>query len=208
MCEGAWLTGHRSYFEAATEFLEIANSAARDYKSQWEALREEHGDESYVAYLLMGLEEKIRRYAIASEIYCCVSIEAFINFYGIKRLGEEFYKSNYERLSITSKISALIATCEGKLIPKHHPILKSSKKLFDLRNQLVHPKATEITDPNKVEIYTHEDLVNHSRATFKETIEFFQMLSNLDPEVNWRSELGIKSEKISDVQHAAADGLR
>lgn len=204
-CEGAWLTGHDSYFEAASEFIEIANEAANAYQSQWEKLLEEHHDEQYVDYLLMPLEERIRRYAVATEIYCCVSIEAFINFYGIRRLGEEFYKSNYERLTITSKLSALIGTCEGKLISKHHPILKTARKLFDLRNQLVHPKATEITDPNKIDIFTHKDLLTQATEVFHETVEFFQMLSAIDPEVKWHAELYAKKLFETTVNNAQPD---
>lgn len=208
-CEGAWLTGHSSYFEAASEFLEIANNAADEYKGQWKTLLEEHGDDGYVNYLLIPLDNKIRRYAIASEIYCCVSIEAFVNFYGIRRLGEEFYKSNYERLTITAKISALIATCEGKLIPKHHPLLKSAKKLFDIRNQLVHPKATEITDPNKVNILSRQDLLKQARDIFQETIEFFKRLSVVDPEVSWQWQLNAKKHfetSVTNSQNSASDG--
>jgi len=49
--EGAWLTGHDSYFEAATEFIEIANRAASEYKSQWKILLEEHQDDPLSGYV-------------------------------------------------------------------------------------------------------------------------------------------------------------
>lgn len=191
-CQGAWLTSHSMYFEAAKEFLDIALISESEYNHKRQELLAEHEDESYVWYMLHDLDNKIRKYAIASEIFCCVSIEAFVNFYGIRRLGEEFYKTNYERMTITSKISALIATCEHKLLSKHHPILKLVKELFDLRNHHVHPKANVINDPNNIKVFTNEECMKRSQVIFKNTMDFFRMLASLDSEINLEAEFNIK----------------
>lgn len=92
--EGAWITQYYMHFRTANEFLKIARLAETEYQREWKRLSMEHDDESYVGHLLRELEHKITRYATASEVFCCLSIEAFINFYGTADLEKQLISAN------------------------------------------------------------------------------------------------------------------
>ncbi|MFH1059712.1 MAG: hypothetical protein V1797_13690 [Pseudomonadota bacterium] len=81
---------------------------------------------------------------ISAHIFICMTLEAFINYYGIKRMGEKYYKKNLERLGITEKVAIIALSCSGILLEPDCDIIKKLRKLFDKINQLVHPKAREI----------------------------------------------------------------
>jgi len=74
-------------------------------------------------------------------IWTCCAIEAFVNEEGVSWLGDSFYKKNLERLGICEKIAVLYALKYAKRLQEDHAVLKDVKKVFDFRNQLVHPKA-------------------------------------------------------------------
>ena len=90
------------------------------------------------------LQNEAYRAGLSSILFACMSIEAFINHYGVKRLGETFYKRFIERFGITEKIAVLVLICSQKIIEQHSPIITKARNLFDTRNRLVHPKAREI----------------------------------------------------------------
>lgn len=149
----------------------------------------EHDDESYVGHLLRELEHKITRYATASEVFCCLSIEAFINFYGTVRLGETTYLRKFERLSITSKLTSLMVACESKTVPQNHPTMKIIKKTFRIRNRIVHPGTTEITHQKEPDVSTPIEVINEAEGVNLDTINFFKHFSDLDRNVDWKSVL-------------------
>lgn len=73
-----------------------------------------------------------------------MAVERFLNLYGVIRLGELFYQANYERLSPTQKVAALLGTCCGVLIRKDNEIIQVTQRIFSRRNALVHPKSREL----------------------------------------------------------------
>jgi hypothetical protein len=72
-----------------------------------------------------------------------MAAEALLNFYGVVRLGETFYKRNLERMSIIPKLELLIAICDNKLLPKDAEISLVLRRVSERRNALVHPKPRE-----------------------------------------------------------------
>lgn len=74
-------------------------------------------------------------------VWGCCTIEGFVNEEGIAWLGDDFFRGNIERLDITKKVAVLYALKYRKRLSSDHVVLKEVKKLFDLRNGLVHPKA-------------------------------------------------------------------
>jgi hypothetical protein len=76
-----------------------------------------------------------------SVIWACAAIEAFVNEEGAAWVGPDWYKKNVERGRIEEKIQVLYALKYRQLLPSKLPQLKQVNLLFDLRNELVHPKA-------------------------------------------------------------------
>jgi hypothetical protein len=73
-----------------------------------------------------------------------MAVEGFLNLYGVIRLGESFYQTNFERLTPTQKVAALLGTCCGVLIQKDTEIIQVTQRIFSRRNSLVHPKSREL----------------------------------------------------------------
>lgn len=95
---GIW-TNHDFVFEALWFFEQ-----AKQLKNKFEARRIELNDEiqetdvslkkSYIAHLMTEQKDQLNALCIATQIFCCMAVEAFLNSYGVKRTGEEFYKRN------------------------------------------------------------------------------------------------------------------
>jgi hypothetical protein len=74
-------------------------------------------------------------------IWVCCSIESIANLEGMSWMGEEYYKNVVERLNITQKIRLIRAFKYNRQLPPDQKTLKRVSKLFNVRNQLVHPKT-------------------------------------------------------------------
>jgi len=159
--EGAWSSSHGFYYRCAWfEYEEYRRHVAALLEEE-AALRESHKSESpemlssLVRHETDALWNRCYRSAVSSHLFGCIAFEGFLNFYGVKRLGEEFYKRQIERLGITEKVPVLILSCRGLLLEADSAILTNVRHLFDARNKLVHPKAREI-DLSRIHDYVVE----------------------------------------------------
>ncbi|MBU2590693.1 MAG: hypothetical protein KKC21_01565 [Nitrospinae bacterium] len=109
----------------------------------------------FISHETDNLVEKCRRHETSTILFSCMTIEGFINNYGVRRLGEAFYKKNLERLGITEKLSLLILACIGKAIESNAVLMKKARALFDARNSLVHPKTKEFNH-EKLDQYVND----------------------------------------------------
>jgi len=78
-----------------------------------------------------------------------MAVEGFLNYYGVKRLGNAFYRDNYERLNSYRKLAAVVGTCTGQLLPSDAELVTVWRHLTERRNALVHPKAREVLSEPK-----------------------------------------------------------
>lgn len=76
-------------------------------------------------------------------IFAAMAVEAFLNYYGVVRMGEAEFARNFERLSVAAKLRSLLLFCDSIRIPDDDPLLAAVKKLTQNRNALVHPKTKE-----------------------------------------------------------------
>jgi hypothetical protein len=147
---GAWSSLHGFFYESAwNSFFEYQKLLER-LQYEEEQLQMEYRNEtpedraSLIIYKTDKLRESCFRAAISAHLFGCLAFEGFLNLYGVKRLGEQFYKRNMERLSITNKTTLLLLMCNGVILDSESDLLKNIKYIFDIRNSLVHPKAREI----------------------------------------------------------------
>jgi hypothetical protein len=75
-----------------------------------------------------------------------MSVEAFLNYYGVVRLGEAEFNRHFERLGITRKLRALLLFCDSIRLADDDPLLIAVDKIAKIRNALVHPKTKELTE--------------------------------------------------------------
>jgi hypothetical protein len=132
---------HRLYRRAAHRALEQLRELQRDLGGIWKEVDAADGGPLLKEYM-SKLEDYIVL-AAAAQMYCAMATEALLNFYGVCRLGESFYKRNLERLSAVAKLELLIAVCEGELADRGSELSTLLQKIAGRRNDLVHPKAHE-----------------------------------------------------------------
>lgn len=147
---GSWSSSHIFHYECAWnafyeygEYLDILQAAESELKEKYK-----DEDPEIIAQLIHhntdDLWDICYRASISAHLFGCMCFEGFLNFYGVKRLGELFYKRRMERLGITEKLSLLALACEGVLLEPDSPLLVRVRELFDRRNALMHPKTREI----------------------------------------------------------------
>jgi hypothetical protein len=128
-----------------------------------------------------AIHDDLARLATIALLFVCMTIEAFINHYGVKRLGEDFYKRNLERTGITEKLSLIsFLCCNVKLEPKDDLLIKV-RNLFDQRNQLVHPKTKEFDfeNPDRFSVAHPRDIDLY--ADFKDMEFVIDKFCEMDP---------------------------
>lgn len=148
--EGAWSSAHSAYYKWAwLEYEEYRNHLTSLIREEM-GLRESHKNEDPELLGSLVLHEtdthwhKCYKSAVSAHLFACMAVEGFLNNYGVRRLGEEFYKRRIERLGITEKIAILVLSCHGIVLQENAAILSGSRQLFNFRNNLVHPKTREI----------------------------------------------------------------
>lgn len=140
---GAWVYSG-DYRRRAEQLLEKLEKRTAEVRADAQRAVEVQKREG--AWRRLPSREAIEEVSLLSDstlMYSCLAVEEFLNYYGVVRLGEQFYTANYERLGIVPKVATVLATCTGRLIAKAAEIRQVVQRLFDRRNSLVHPKTRE-----------------------------------------------------------------
>jgi len=144
---GAWNSEYMSHHQNAWHYYgDYATLTKRLTKSEKRHQKKGHACESLVFHLTYDLHQASYRAATSTHLFACLAMEGFLNFYGVRRLGEPYYKAEIERLPIAKKLEKIFLTVFGE--PPSDLLAKSVLETFQLRNNLVHPKTQEITSSN------------------------------------------------------------
>jgi len=147
--QGAWHSPNSFLFELVDFEYDAYLKSIKSYEEKELLLKKEHQDidpehqTSLIDYELMSEAFILERSMCYVILTSCLAIESFLNYYGVKRLGEEFYKTTLERRGITEKIKLIAIICFDLKLDSQTEILKTTQRLFEKRNSLVHPKSKE-----------------------------------------------------------------
>jgi hypothetical protein len=117
--------------------------------------------------------------ADAVVVFSAMAVEGFLNFYGVRRLGEEYYLANLERSSTTAKAATLVFHRTGKRPATTSALLQLTKQIADRRNSLVHPKTMEAGTGRRWP-QTDSGIVAAGQA-IEEMRRFFELFVAADP---------------------------
>jgi len=150
--EGTWHTGVSRFYRLARSHLARLERLVLDVNAKWpKALDESVKDHEITPELdAMVLERDTT--SDTCRIFAAMAVEAFLNFYGAARLGEEEFNSHFERLAVVPKTRQLLLICDRLSIAEGDPLIKALKAVAESRNKLVHPKAKKASpgdDPEK-----------------------------------------------------------
>lgn len=152
--EGSWNGSYLFHYECAWLCLYDYEDAIYKLDLAEAKVKEEAENippdliDSYIHHYTDEHHTEAYRAATSAHLFVCMAIEGFINFYGVKRLGEAAYKRVLERIGITEKLTILYLLCFEESLDPNGEIIKPIRKVFDQRNALVHPKAKELNSEN------------------------------------------------------------
>ena len=192
------------YFHSAVRFYEYVLQAEKELKTKEDEIREELSgysiDRAEVIIFSETRKElsRLDDFSKATQIFCCMAIESFLNLYGVNYLGEDFYKRNLEKLSAGQKLEALIAISTHLALEKDDEICKIVRRMFDQRNRLVHPKAKQIlADSERLElVVSSDDPVVDAKKMIDDMKLFFNLFREADPSLSSLIDYLIKEENF------------
>ena len=175
-------TGHILLYHGVIYLFEVLK---REYQIILE--REAKQTDTEKKVLFYQDKPKLEILCINIEIMCCMTVESFMNYYGIINLGNTIYKNTYERLGITQKLEILLAVCASSIIQNDSEILKIVRRMFERRNQLVHPKASRqnisISDMTKEKSRSVDEVppIQMAEQAINNMNRFFELFTEYNP---------------------------
>ena len=171
--------------EQAVRALELAEQVSSELRREWEVARARQLAGDKAAGRLVSRERIVERnlFTTAAVVLSSMAAEAFLNFYGVKRMGQEVYEGHYERLGLVPKLTGIIATCCGMRLDDDAEIVSVARSLSEARNRLAHPKTKEV---GSAAGSSHLSPVKHPLHVARESVanmnRFFQLFASFDPD--------------------------
>jgi hypothetical protein len=177
----AWTSDRRRYFQYAEHSLEELLPIAAEVLASWP-----HGAPSAIEVGDMPPElhrlcRKRDRLSDSVMLFAAMAIEAFINFYGVYRLGEQQFNRHVERLPIDRKVQLLLLVCDGLEVDKEEPLMTALKTVVEGRNQLAHPKAKQVSRDQPMEDRTGQPIPETAQKHIEAMRDFFTQFGRLVP---------------------------
>ena len=146
---GAWYTSHQFFYRSAYVEYELYEIRLKTLFEAEKASEIAHSNEGeykvdLVRHETDALREQCMRAAYCALMFGCMCFESFLNFYGVRRLGQAFHKRFVERMGITEKLVYLLSVGSTEILSTDDEIIDRCRRLFDARNALAHPKAREV----------------------------------------------------------------
>lgn len=146
---GAWYTSHQFFYSSAYVEYELYEQRLTTLLEAEKASENAHSTEGehkdgLVWHDTNDLHRPCMRAAYSALMFGCMCFEAFLNFYGVRRLGQAYHKRFVERMGITEKLVYLLSIGTTQILSTDNEIIDRCRRLFDARNALAHPKAKEV----------------------------------------------------------------
>lgn len=142
---GHWLTDVDRFAENAKALLSELEDTVADVNAAWPKPLNESVRQDECSSELWKLVRKRDLLSDSTRTFSAMAVEAFLNFYGVVRLGEKEFSSHFEKLGLTPKLRQLLLICDGISLDEKDPIVICLRQLAETRNSLLHPKTKELT---------------------------------------------------------------
>jgi len=181
-----WNGWHGLYRIEALERLRRLKDDADALAAEFTALRDRIGPPASTIEVVSSARQTLAIDSMLVHLISCMSVEAFLNHYGVARLGEAFYKRNCERCTASQKVALLLLATSGKQLDENAELLVIVHRLFSRRNAFVHPKAIAAalplmgTVPNAASWSDHRVPFSAERSV-ADMNRFFELFVAVDP---------------------------
>ena len=181
-------TGHvrvkRAYLQRAQRALKLAVDLQAPLTEALarRAAAERGGEQPAYEEIRLPLQDVLdtHMHAEAAIMFAALSVEAFLNLYGVLRLEETFYEKHFERLGPRAKLAAIVAACLSRVLEESDEILQIVSRIASSRNDLAHPKARELRADRDLPDPLPPFAV--AQQSVNDAERFFALFVALDPE--------------------------
>ena len=170
--------------EEAVRALELAVHVSAELRKQWEAARARELVGGKAAGLLVSREGIVDRnlFTTTAVVLSAMAVESFLNFYGVKRLGQQSYELFFERLPLVPKVKEIIETCCGVRLDNAAEIVSVARALSEARRRLAHPKTREGgSAAGSTQVNPLRYPLDVARESVANMNKFFQLFASFDP---------------------------
>lgn len=180
---GSWLVNDRRYFENAHMLLAELEVLAAEVNKVWpkalsEAIKQEETTKTH-----WRLARKRDLLSDAVKVFSAMSVEAFLNFYGVLRLGPVLFDRKFELLGPVPKLKQLFELCDGVTLTETNPIVEVLDRIAKRRNSQVHPIVVEVSMPLTSKDREGDKIPDVAREAVSDMVCFFQEFEKLQPNV-------------------------
>lgn len=180
---GSWLVNDKRYFENAHMLLAELEVLVAEVNKGWpkalsEAVKE---DETTKAHWRLARKRDLLSDSV--KVFSAMSVEAFLNFYGVLRLGPVQFDRKLEFLGPVAKLKKLFELCDGVTLTDTDAIAQVLDRIAKRRNQQVHPVAVEVTVALASEDREGDKIPDVAREAVRDMVHFFQEFGKRQPNV-------------------------
>jgi hypothetical protein len=179
---GLWFTDVSRYYSWATGQLvklrsihERIEAEDLDLPPGVDVARDQVSEASWSGYL----ERNMLSDTIV--VFAAMAAEAFLNFYGVVRLGEAEFSAHFERLGVVPKTRQLLLICDSVSLSSKDPLVVAVARLAERRNALVHPKAREADADGSVPERWKRPVFDNAVEAVEELNQFLRDFGSLVP---------------------------
>lgn len=126
-----------------------------------------------------NLYDKTISSAISFIVFQAFAVEAYMNFYGAKKIGDKEFISHYDRISIIDKIVIVSKIATSKDFPKGEHVFELVRRLFRQRDKLVHYKSKAID----IGSCSEEDFCKHQYNCYEFIFDGIEEITNTYPQL-------------------------
>ena len=177
-------THHRDYFRLVMDSYSKIQELKREHDEFQHSLRGKKISDDDVD-VLASKNDAIGQLALIVIVFSALTLEAYINHYGINCLSRNYFSNYLDKLDLLAKWLVIPRVVTGQKLDPGSNAMQDLSWLVSLRNRLVHFKSKTVTveEIKGSDFLWHED-AERSVRTVKRVIS---LLKRIDPkaETDW-----------------------
>jgi hypothetical protein len=117
------------------------------------------------------------------KMFSAMSVEAFLNFYGVVRLGQTYFDAHLKRLGPVAKLTRLFFLCESTKLTDTDHLVALLDRIAKRRNRLVHPRVVEVDTQGAAVSGIGDKIPQVAREAVADMVAFFEEFGRKDPDI-------------------------
>ena len=145
-------TNHETFFAIAHRNHELLTNLVHQREAR--PTKDDHDVDFHCAK-----NAEIQRAAMVSVIFSALTLEAFINNYGIEHFSRSYFDNHLDKLPAVSKWIVIPTLAVGKEIDSDSQSYEQLKRLFKRRDRLVHykTKKKKLSEIHEEDVWVTEE---------------------------------------------------